>query len=249
MLDNMKNLINSLLANINSPSQESTNLTALMKVLRYKFTTDGLLQSAITHTSIEHAVDLTPPFERMEFLGDSVLGLIIAESLFAKFPEYSEGQLSKLKAKVVSRKFLATVAREISLGDFILLSREADKTGGRNNSSILADAMEAIICAVYLDGGIEKARELINRLLFKNYEKVLGIRDMVNYKSKLQEFTQLRNQGLPDYILVSETGPDHDKNFIIEVHIDQVPAGRGSGHTKKEAQQEAAKVACTFLEI
>lgn len=225
------------------------NLTALMKVLQYKFHTEVLLQSAITHTSIEHPAGTGSPFERMEFLGDSVLGLIIAESLFARFPEYSEGQLSKLKAKVVSRKFLATVAKEIKLGEFLILSREAEKSGGRSNSSILGDAMEAIICAIYLDGGIESARNFINRLLFTDYERVLGKRDMINYKSKLQEYTQLQNQAIPKYVLISESGPDHDKSFIIEVLIDNEPAGRGNGHTKKEAQQQAAKVACISLNL
>jgi ribonuclease-3 len=249
MLDNMKNLINSLLANLNRPKTKNLNLQALMEVLQYNFNTEELLLSAITHTSIEQRHVVSSPFERMEFLGDSVLGLIIAESLFVKFPNYSEGQLSKLKAKIVSKVFLATVAHEINLGKYLLLSKEADKNGGRDNSSILADSMEAIICAIYLDGDISSAREYINQLLFVKYERILGEEDLVNYKSKLQEFTQLKNQEIPIYNLISETGPDHDKTFVVEVLIDNISAGNGTGHTKKEAQQHAAKIACKNLDL
>lgn len=245
----MKNLIRSLLGNTVKSNYFDENLQALMQVLQYSFNTEELLLWAITHTSTEHCEENILPFERMEFLGDSVLGLIIAEALFLKFPDFTEGQLSKLKAKVVSRKFLAAVARDMKLGDFLKVSPETEAGDLRNNSSVLADTMETIICAVYLDGGLEAARNYVIKRILSDYEKVLGKKDLVNYKSKLQEYTQDKNQKLPEYRLVSEEGPDHIKTFVVEVLIDNKIAGCGSGRSKKEAQQQAAKSACKKLQL
>lgn len=245
----MKKLINSLLSSDEHQDVQDSSLLEPANILGHNFNTWGLLKSALTHTSIENPVGKSSSFERMEFLGDAILGLVISELLFAKFPDYNEGQLSKLKAKVVSRKFLAHVAENINLGEYLIISHEAERNGGRNNKSILADTMEAIICAIYLDAGIKSARSFIKRLIFKNYEKILGKGDLVNYKSKLQEYTQLKNQNLPEYKIINESGPDHDKMFSIEVLIDKVPSGLGKGHTKKEAQQQAAKIACQKLNL
>jgi ribonuclease III len=249
MIANMKKLISSLLGNSLLKKSEFTELDPLMSILNYKFTTKELLLSAITHTSVNGKEGESSSFERMEFLGDSILGLIIAESVFETFPDYTEGELSKLKAKVVSRDFLSTVARRMEIGRQLILSREAERTGGRDNSSILADAMEAIICAIYLDGDINSAREFINTNIFSGYREIFEQQDLINYKSKLQEFTQLQNQKLPEYNLREETGPDHNKTFLIEVEVDEILVGRGEGHTKKEAQQKAAKMACKKLNI
>lgn len=249
MINKMKNLVTSLFAGRQLVKHDDKRLAALMKIINYDFTTDELLSSALAHTSISGKDGETSIFERMEFLGDSVLGLIIAEAVFEKFPDYAEGQLSKLKAKVVSRDFLATIARNIGLGSYLQLSREAEKVGGRNNSSILADTMEAVICAIYLDGGINCARKFIIDFIFKDYKKVLNEKDLINYKSKLQEHTQLENQELPNYILIDESGPDHNKTFSIEVEVHGKIMGTGVGHTKKEAQQKAAKEACNNLKI
>ncbi|MCF7912351.1 MAG: ribonuclease III [Candidatus Cloacimonetes bacterium] len=220
-----------------------------MNILNYKFKTEELLFSAITHTSVICKEGESSSFERMEFLGDSILGLIIAESVFEKFPDYTEGELSKLKAKVVSRDFLSTVARKLGIGRHLILSSEAERSGGRDNSSILADAMEAIICAIYLDGDLEAAREFITTNLFTGYREIFEEQDLINYKSRLQEFTQLESQELPEYNLIEETGPDHDKTFVIEVEVNNTVVGSGEGHTKKEAQQKAAKMACKTLKI
>lgn len=249
MINNMKRLISSLLGNSQVKKENNSGLSSLMDILEYKFDTEELLLSALTHTSVNGKEGESSAFERMEFLGDSILGLIIAESVFEKFPNYTEGELSKLKAKVVSRDFLSTIARKLNIGSFLVLSREAERSGGRDNSSILADAMEAIICAIYLDGDIDTAREFVNNNLFTGYRAIFVEQDLINYKSKLQEFTQNESQNLPEYILIEESGPDHEKTFLIEVKVNDELMGTGEGHTKKEAQQKAAKVACEKLNI
>lgn len=249
MMDSMKRLISSLLGDKEETHGDLSHLDKLMDLIDYHFRTKKLLLSAISHTSISGKEGKCSSFERMEFLGDSVLGLVIAESVFEKFPEYTEGQLSKLKAKVVSRDFLATVARDLGIGKYLLISKEAEKGGGRDNSSILADTMESIICAIYLDGGIDSARAFIIKFLFKDYKKVFSEKDLINYKSKLQEHTQLEDQSLPEYRLTSETGPDHAKQFEIEVLVNGSLMGKGKGKTKKEAQQKAAKEACNNLDL
>ena len=249
MINNMKKLISSLIGNSQVKKENNSVLSSLMDILDYKFDTEDLLLSAITHTSVNGKEGESSAFERMEFLGDSILGLIIAESVFERFPDYTEGELSKLKAKVVSRDFLSTVARKLNLGSFLVLSREAERSGGRDNSSILADAMEAIICAIYLDGEIEAARDFIIYNIFTGYKEIFIEQDLINYKSKLQEFTQNESQNLPEYILIEESGPDHDKIFMIEVKVNDELMGTGEGHTKKEAQQKAAKRACEKLNI
>jgi ribonuclease III len=247
MINNMRLLISSLLRNTKLTKDQSVHLRSLMTVINYRFKTEELLLSAITHTSVIAREGESSAFERMEFLGDSILGLVVAEIVFEKFPDYTEGQLSKFKAKVVSRDFLAAVAKDLALGDYLVLSREADSGGGRENSSILADTMEAIICAIYLDGNIEDARRFINMFLFMDYKKIFDQEDLINYKSRLQEYTQLKNQTLPVYNLIEESGPDHEKVFLIEVEVDDEVVGTGEGHTKKEAQQKAAKIACQNL--
>ena len=249
MIDDMKKLISSLLGHSLIKKESIDEVSQLMDILNYKFDTEELLLSAITHTSVIGREGESSAFERMEFLGDSILGLIISESVFGRFPDYTEGELSKLKAKVVSKDFLSTVARKLNIGRFLILSREAERSGGRDNSSILADTMEGIICAIYLDGEIESAREFVNENIFSGYKEIFLEQDLINYKSKLQEFTQLESQNLPEYILIEETGPDHDKTFIIEVKVNAELMGTGKGHTKKEAQQKAAKMACKKLKI
>ena len=245
----MRNLISSLFKNNQLETKNNYGLQGLMNVINYHYKNSNLLLAAITHTSVSGKEGVTSRFERMEFLGDSILGLIIAEKVFEKFPDYSEGQLSKLRAKIVSRDFLATVARQIGLGNYLVLSREAENSGGRENNSILADAMESLICSIYLDSGIKAARKFIQNFIFRSYKTILDEQDLINYKSKLQEYTQLETQDLPEYVLVEESGPDHLKIFVIEVKIHGKTIGKGKGYTKKEAQQKAAKVACQTLHI
>ncbi len=199
------------------------------------------------HTSLVSS-DVAP-FERMEFLGDSVLGLIVAEELFLKYPSHSEGELSKLKSKIVSRKFLAMRAKEYGFNNFIKLSEEAIQSGGKNSVSILGDAMEALICAIYLDGDLEDVRTFILNFILKHVEKKLIKADMRDYKSTLQEYTQGKFQITPVYKIVSEEGPEHEKTFTSEVWINKKLVGTGKGSNKKEAQQSAAKAACNSLEL
>ena len=247
----MKRLIKLFLQSLSSSqaNKEFVKLGELEKAIGYKFQNSATVTAALTHTSLGQGSNASSPFERMEFLGDSVLGLIVAEELFLKFPKYSEGDLSKLKSKLVSRKFLALKSAEINLSEFILLSKEAIHTGGKESSSILADAMESLICAIYMDGGIEAARKFIKKFILKGYEKHLQIQDLTNYKSLLQEHTQSKFQKVPTYKVVSEEGPDHEKIFLVEVYINGELLGTGTGSNKKSAQQSAAKEACKTLSL
>jgi ribonuclease-3 len=185
----------------------------------------------------------------MEFLGDSVLGLVIAQELFVLFPQKQEGNLSKLKSKIVSEKFLTMRSKELELGEFILLSSEEARSGGREKPSIVSDSMESLICAIYLDGGMTAARRFIKKFILNKFENYVNREELINFKSILQEYTQGKFQKPPIYRVVSEDGPDHQKEFLVEVYINDVSFGRGIGGNKKGAQQQAAKVACEKLKI
>lgn len=222
-------------------------MTELQKIIKYKFKNTLFLKAAISHTSLANSNN--SPFERMEFLGDSILGLIVAEELFIKYPHYSEGQLSKLKAKLVSRKFLALKAKETGINEFIKLSEEAILSGGKKSVSILGDTMEAIICAIYLDGNMNDVRNFIKNIILVDSEKAIKKQDFKDYKSLLQEYTQGNFQNIPSYKIVSEEGPEHDKIFTAEVYINDRLYGSGQGKNKKEAQQSAAQAACLKLKL
>ncbi|HPR17718.1 MAG TPA: ribonuclease III [Candidatus Cloacimonadota bacterium] len=243
----MNKLIHNFLNQISLQKEADPELEKLQKILNYHFHNVSLLNAAISHTSLEYK-ELSP-FERMEFLGDSVLGLVVAEELFIKYPDYAEGQLSKLKAKLVSRKFLAIKSEEMGINKFIKLSEEAIQNGGKKSTSILADCMESIICAIYLDGNLEDARNFIQRIVLKNYETNLSQYSFRDFKSILQEYSQARFQNTPEYKIVSETGPEHAKVFCVEVYINNELAGAGEGKNKKEAHQSAAKEACNKLNL
>jgi ribonuclease-3 len=211
----------------------------------YPFQKRELLRRALTHKSYSHeAKELDVRHnETFEFLGDSVLGFVIGDMLFNHFPHLDEGALSKMKAFLVSASSLAAKAREYGMGDAILLGVGEEKTGGRKKDSLLANLFEAVIAGIYLDGGIDAARELIERAFRADIEKIdqqdLLFRD---YKTALQEIAQGRGLPLPEYSVVAEVGPDHDKTFVIEVKIGSLTT-RGEGSSKKEAQQQAAKQA------
>ncbi len=228
-------------------------LSQLQKRLDYQFNDVTLLQAAMTHKSYlrknfnDHK---TPsPFERMEFLGDSILGFVVAQELFLCHPDEQEGKLSKLKSKIVSATYLTLKAQMIDLGKYILLSPEEQESGGAAKPSILSDGMEALICAIYLDSGIAMATRFIKGFILKDYETVVTRNDLVNYKSMLQEHLQSRNQPPPDYVTIAEEGPEHNKLFIIEVRVGNITMGTGKGANKKAAQQEAALIACQKLGI
>ncbi len=223
---------------------------ALQAAVGYRFRDRGLLEHAMTHTSRanEDASGGVMDNESLEFLGDAVLGFVVADLLFREFPEYDEGEKSKMKAILVSTTTLARVAERLGLGDHLLLGRGEEKTGGRRKQALLADGCEALIAALYLDGGMEQARAFIVRELRSFVEELR--RDGVSaqdYKSALQELVQGRNRPLPEYRVVGAIGPDHQKLFDVEVLVAGEPLARATGPSKKEAEQEAARLALNRL--
>jgi len=216
------------------------------KRLAYRFRDHDLLRRALTHKSFSHEAKhrAHPDNETFEFLGDSVLGFLIGDILFRQFPTLNEGALSKMKAFLVSSTSLARKARGLGMGDALLLGVGEEKSGGRNKDSLLANLFEAVIAAVYLDGGIEPTRRLIE-LSFEGDLRDLNENDLLfhDYKTALQEVVQAMGLPLPEYSVVDEIGPDHDKRFVIQVGIPNKVTARGEGSSKKEAQQQAAREA------
>ena len=216
----------------------------------YRFNDRGLLEHALTHKS-RAAEDVSGGVfdnESLEFLGDAVLGLVVADALFKRYPDYSEGQKSKIKASVVSTQSLARHAEQIRLGEHLLLGRGEEKTGGRFKPALLADAYEALIAAIYLDGGLPAVAEFLDRELGDaidtgSMQEVVGL----DYKSALQERLQALGKPLPEYRVAAESGPDHRKAFTIEVVVNGDVLGRGTGKAKKGAEQEAARIALDLL--
>lgn len=244
------------------------DLTALQVALGYKFKRPELLQRALTHSSHAHeeskaagqdsAGNEILDNEQFEFLGDAVLGLVTSQLLFERFPRFHEGQLSKLKAHLVSAGHLVKVAVALDLGRYLRLGRGEERSGGRTKSTLLSDSLEAVIAAMYLDSGLEQAREfIIQRVLAPELEQITGEREpdfsLTDYKSSLQELLQARGRLQPVYVTVKEEGPDHRKTFTVEARV--YPQGqskpeyvaRAEGATKKKAEQLAAKQALEHL--
>jgi ribonuclease III len=205
-----------------------------------------LLDRALTHRSYAYEQGGLPTNERLEFLGDSVLGLIVTEHLFVTYPDLSEGQLAKLRAAVVNSRALADIARELDLGSVIHLGRGEESTGGRDKSSILADTMEAVIGAVFLQHGIEAARDFVHHLFDPLMAEVATRGAGLDWKTSLQEIASTIGLGVPVYDVV-ESGPDHAKTFKAIVNIDSHSYGPGAGRNKKEAEQNAAAIAFAAL--
>lgn len=224
---------------------------ALQHAIGYRFRDRGLLEHAMTHTSRanEDVSGGALDNEALEFLGDAVLGFIVADVLFVDFPEFDEGEKSKTKASLVSTTTLAKQAERLRLGDHILLGRGEEKTGGRKKQALLADTYEALIAAIYLDGGVEHAKAFVLREFATLLADVRrdGAGGQEDYKSSLQELLQSRNLPLPEYRLVDTAGPDHRKTFEIEVVLNGDALARASGTSKKEAEQEAARLALEGL--
>ncbi len=212
----------------------------------YAFGDAGLLDEALTHSSYanEHGMGRIACNERLEFLGDSVLSVIVSEHLFTKQPSLPEGELTKRRAALVCEDALAAYAREIGLGEFIKLGRGEAKGGGANRPSILADGFEALIAAIFLDGGMTPAKFFVMRFIEEHDEQAENPRD---YKTELQEIIQQNPEERVRYVLVEESGPDHNKTFTFEVHLNSNVIGRGSGHSKKQAEQNAAKEALSLM--
>ena len=216
----------------------------------YRFKDRGLLEHSLTHKSraAEDASGGVADNESLEFLGDAVLGLVVADLLFRSYPNYNEGQKSKIKAAVVSTQSLARHAEQLGLGEHLLLGRGEEKTGGRFKQALLADAYEALIAAIYLDGGIEAATSFLTRELHDAVES--GATQTIvgeDYKSALQERLQALGRPLPEYRVAGEAGPDHRKMFSIEVVVAGEVLGSATGKAKKEAEQEAARLALEKL--
>ncbi|GHD22453.1 ribonuclease III [Nocardiopsis kunsanensis] len=202
----------------------------------------GIVLRALTHRSYAYEKGGLPTNERLEFLGDSVLGLVVTDTLFRKHPDLPEGQLAKLRAAVVNMRALADVSRGLGLGGFIRLGRGEEGTGGRDKSSILADTLEAIIGAVYLDRGLETASDFVHRLFDPLIATASGLGAGLDWKTSLQELTASEMLGVPEY-QVDESGPDHQKTFRATVRVAGESYGLGEGRSKKEAEQQAAESA------
>jgi len=205
-----------------------------------------LLERALMHRSFAYENGGLPTNERLEFLGDSVLGLIVTDTLFNSYPDLPEGQLAKLRAAVVNMRALAGVARSLHLGSYVRLGKGEEGTGGRDKSSILADALEALLGAVYIARGIEPTRDQILTLFAPLLEAAAHLGAGLDWKTSLQELAASRSLGVPEYV-VSETGPDHAKSFHATAIVAGRPAGEGDGRSKKEAEQRAAEQAWTAL--
>jgi len=218
--------------------------------IEYRFRDRGLLEHALTHKSraAEDASGGVADNESLEFLGDAVLGLVVVDALFHQYPTYSEGQKSKVKAAVVSTQSLARRAEAIQLGDHLILGRGEEKTGGRFKQALLADAYEALIAAIYLDGGIEAAAMFLRRELKEAIDAGSAQTIAPDYKSTLQERVQAIGLALPEYRLSGSEGPDHRKTFTIDVVINGEVLGSATGRAKKEAEQEAARLALAKLD-
>ncbi|MBX3327810.1 MAG: ribonuclease III [Nitrospira sp.] len=221
--------------------------------LKYRFTDDNLLEEALTHKSYvnERRESGRTHNERLEFLGDAVLSLIISDYLARRYPELSEGALSKLKAKLVSETSLANAARRLDLGRYLRLGRGEERSKGRDKTSLLADALEAVIAAVYLDGGFEASRDFTVDVLADELRRLDTFQEQPgddDYKTRFQEWCQKRYEMLPQYLVVGETGPDHQKLFEVEVQVNHRVVGIGRGNSKKEAEQEAARRALEEME-
>ncbi len=223
----------------------------LEKKLDYKFKNRTLLKEALTHPSFQKKSlkDKKANNQRLEFLGDSVLNLIVTEYLYRKLPSFSEGKLTKIKSVIVSKDILAKWADQLSLGKYIILGKGEDSTGGRKKLSILADCFEALLGAIYLDSGLQKAKKIISLFIKKETELIIKGKHGEDYKTLLQEISQKKMKCLPEYCLIKEKGPDHKKIFSIEVRLKKIVYGTGTGENKKEAEQEAAQDALKKLKV
>ena len=215
----------------------------IQRQISYTFKNEELLERALTHKSYANETRDAAHNEKMEFLGDAVLNLVISEYLMQDCLDSTEGDLSRLRASIVSEPALAEVARKIGIGTHLLLGKGEEQTGGREKNSLLANSLEALIAAIYLDTGIGNAKSFIVLFFSDLLNTACALRITHDYKTELQELCQNRLRHLPEYRIVSETGPDHRKIFEVETSIKDIAYGRGTGKSKKEAEQCAAKEA------
>ena len=225
------------------------DLSTLQQTLGVFFNDPSLLEQALVHSSYvnENPSLASTSNERLEFLGDAVLGLIVAEKLYQDFPHFNEGEMTRVRASLVRRDTLARMARAIRLGDYLYLGKGEEASGGRNKPANLAGALEAVIAAIFLDQGPTSTKDFILRLLNPELQKIVSQGAGVDYKSQLQELIQAREQQTPAYQLVEALGPDHNRRFTVEVRVGDTVLGRGSGKGKKAAETEAARSALEQL--
>ena len=223
-----------------------TDIKKFQEVIGYHFHDEKLLRQALTHSSFANEKHLKKHSnnERLEFLGDAVLEIISSEFLYKEYPDKPEGELTKLRASIVCEPTLALCTKDIALGEYLLLGKGEDQTGGRGRKSILSDALEAVIGAIYLDGGFANAKEFIHKYILTDIEHKQLFYDS---KTILQEIVQENGTQPVEYILTKEEGPDHNKNFTVEARVNGKVMGQGSGHTKKAAEQAAAYQAIRVL--
>lgn len=228
-------------------------LKSLEKKLGHEFSDLKLLHRALVHKSFGNenfpSADLDERNnERLEFLGDAVLDLVISEELLKAFPEAPEGELSRMRASLVNERVLAKLARELDLGKYLELGKGEEMTGGREKDSILSSALEAVVAALFRDGGFEAAAKCLQRAFGSRIQKPEMEFSLADYKTRLQEISQAKHKSAPVYNIVTTSGPDHERTFEVEVRINDRPSGRGTGRNRKEAEQAAARAALENLE-
>ncbi len=222
-------------------------MRSLEEKLNYTFQNPALLENALTHSSrANESRGKLQSNERLEFLGDSILGMVVADHLYRNHPDLPEGELTRTRAALVCEESLVQAAQELGLGDYLRLGRGEEAGGGRQRPSIRADAVEAVLAAVYLDGGLDPVRRIIQRYILTR--EIAGLTQPRDYKTTLQELVQREGAQVLQYRLTGESGPDHDKRFTVEVALNGAPLGSGSGHSKKEAEQMAARAAIRMLQ-
>ena len=222
---------------------------ALQRRLGHRFEDSALLEMALTHRSWANEQEIDEHYERVEFLGDAVLGLLVAHWLYARYPASSEGELSKLKSILVSEPVLARWAEELALGEAMMLGVGEERSGGNRKPSLLADALEAVLGAVYLDGGLDAVKAIVDEWLATDPAEHLGDLPRADAKTALQELAQSRGIELPVYRHVSEEGPDHQKQFYVECWLGERCVGKGSGATKKRAEKRAAQRGLDAMQV
>lgn len=225
------------------------DIASLEKSLKVKFKNPSLLEQALVHSSYLNEYPGSAPVanERLEFLGDAILGLIVAEKLYQDFPDMAEGEMTRIRSALVRRETLAHIAAGLKLGDYLYLGKGEEAGGGRRKPANLAAALEAVVAAIFLDSGLSAARKAVVEWLDKELGEVIGWGKGVDYKSRLQELLQSKYRSSPSYRTVQATGPDHDKLFTVEVRHEDRVLGRGSGKSRKLAETEAARQALEQL--
>ena len=219
-------------------------MDGLEERLGYKFNNINLLKNALTHSSYANEVrDGFSSNERLEFLGDSVLSIVVSDYIYKHYPNMPEGELTKLRASLVCEKSLCAFSRELELGNYLMLGKGEEKGGGRERDSILADAFEAVLAAIYLDGGMEPARRHVMNFVLRELQHT-DDEVFKDYKTALQEIIQRNPEEAVSYILTGESGPDHDKEFTVEVRLNSNVIGRGTGKNKKRAEQRQKRRLC-----